>query len=103
MRFFDAADKLGVMSVDIHNDLLAIMLLYSLPPSFENFRCAIESRDSLPSPDILKVKIIEEYETRKQDSENTDTSGHSWLNAIGRNLRSIRKLIRRLLKGVRRQ
>jgi len=43
-RFFDAVDKLSEMDVQINPDLLAIMLLYSLPPNFENFCCAIESR-----------------------------------------------------------
>jgi len=46
-KFFDTVDKLGEMDIDINPDLLTIMLLYSLPPSFENFRCAIESRDTL--------------------------------------------------------
>ena len=46
-RFFDAVDKLSEMEVDIYPDLLSIMLLYSLPSSYENFRCAIESRDAL--------------------------------------------------------
>jgi hypothetical protein len=35
--FFDAVDKLGEMDVEINPDLLAIMLLYSLPSKFENF------------------------------------------------------------------
>lgn len=38
--FFEAVDKLEEMSIKIHDDLLAIMLLYSLPASYENFRCA---------------------------------------------------------------
>jgi hypothetical protein len=63
--FFDAVDKLGEMDVGINPDLLAIMLLYSLPSSFENFRCAIESRDELPDPETLRVKIIEENDARK--------------------------------------
>jgi hypothetical protein len=63
--FFDAVDKLQDMEVEINRDLLAIMLLYSLPDSFENFRCAIESRDHLPTPDVLRVKIIEESNARK--------------------------------------
>lgn len=28
--------------------------------------CHIESRDELPSPDILKIKIIEEWEASKR-------------------------------------
>jgi len=45
-KFFDT-DKLEGMHVQINGDPLTIMLLYSLPSSFENFRCAIESRDRL--------------------------------------------------------
>lgn len=54
--FFDAVNKLGDMDVPINPDLLAIMLLYSLPPSYENFKCAIESRDDLPEPESLICK-----------------------------------------------
>ena len=49
--FFDTVDKLAEMEVDMNPDLLAILLLYSLPSSFDNFRCAIESRDELPTPE----------------------------------------------------
>ena len=54
-EFFDSVDKLAEMDVNINDDLLAIMLLYSLPASFENFRVAIESRDVLPTPDNLRT------------------------------------------------
>lgn len=53
------------MEVDINKELLAIMLLYSLPESYDNFRCAIECRDTLPDPEALKIKIIEESDSRK--------------------------------------
>ena len=53
------------MEIAINPDLLTVMLLYSLPGSFENFRCAIESRDNLPTPESLRTKIIEEYDARK--------------------------------------
>lgn len=69
-KFFDAVDKLAEMDVTINADLLAILLLYSLPSNFENFRCAIESRDDLPSPEVLRVKIIEESEARKHDARS---------------------------------
>src|SRR5207249_7453826 len=42
-RFFDVVDKLQEMELQINQELLAIILLYSLPDSFNNFRCAIES------------------------------------------------------------
>ncbi|KMQ86259.1 retrovirus-related gag-pol polyprotein [Lasius niger] len=67
-KFFDTVDKLNEMEVEINPDLLSIMLLYSLPPSFQNFRCAIESRDVLPTPEILRIKITEESDARKSDS-----------------------------------
>lgn len=49
-EFFDNVDKLSDMDVNINPDQLAIMMLYSLPTSYENFRCVIESRDQLPTP-----------------------------------------------------
>ena len=70
-KFFDAVDKLADMSVDINEDLLAIMLLYSLPASFENFRCAIETRDVLPNAEVLKIKIIEESDARQANTVST--------------------------------
>lgn len=70
--FFDAVNKLHEMEIEINDDLLTIMLLYSLPASYENFRCAIESRDELPTPETLRVKIAEESDARKS-TDNTDT------------------------------
>ena len=65
--FFEAVDKLQSMDVEINGDLLSIMLLHSLPSSFENFRCAIESRDVLPDTETLKIKIVEEFHARQKD------------------------------------
>ncbi|KMQ86502.1 rna-dependent dna polymerase [Lasius niger] len=73
-NFFDTVDKLAEMDIDINKDLLSVMLLYSLPKSFENFRCAIESRDELPTAEILRVKITEEYDARKGDSSERSAS-----------------------------
>lgn len=66
-RFFDAVDKLRDMEVKVNPDVLAIALLYSLPPSYENFRVAIESRDELPDPDALRIKIVEEYDAHRNE------------------------------------
>jgi hypothetical protein len=41
-EFFDTVDKLSKMDININPDQLAIMMLYSLPSSFENCRCAID-------------------------------------------------------------
>ncbi|GBO02803.1 hypothetical protein AVEN_8815-1 [Araneus ventricosus] len=62
-EFFMLVDKLKEM--EIANDLLTILLLYSIPESYENFRIAIESRDELPSLETLKIKLIEEANARK--------------------------------------
>ena len=69
-KFFDTVDKLNAMDVEMNGDLLTIMLLYSLPDCFENFRCAIESRDTLPDAESLKVKIIEENDARIRRSDH---------------------------------
>jgi len=53
------------------------MLLYSLPKSYTNFRCAIESRDTLPIPEALRLKIFEENDSRK--NENRENSSNSML------------------------
>jgi len=70
----DAVDKLQSMNVEINGDMLAIIILYSLPSSFDTFRCAIESRDDLSDAETLKIKLIEESEARRQKSSE-DGSG----------------------------
>lgn len=68
-HFDDTVDKLRQMDVELDNDLLSIMILYSLPSDYENFRIAIETRDELLLPDVLKIKVIDEYETRHKDDK----------------------------------
>lgn len=53
------------MEIIVADDLLSILLLNSVPSSFENFRCAMESRDDLPTPETLKIKLMEEWDARK--------------------------------------
>lgn len=65
-NFFGTVDKLREMEILVVEDLLAILLLYSIPDSYENFRCAIEARDELPSSEALKIKLHEEYNARKE-------------------------------------
>lgn len=89
-KFFDAVDKLGEMEVDIHPDLLSIMLLYSLPSSFENFRCAIEARDQLPSPETLRIKI-EENEARTNDDSRATTQNALYANKSGKRTQKPRR------------
>ncbi|CAG9570824.1 unnamed protein product [Danaus chrysippus] len=66
--FFEAVKKLREIGLIVIDELLAILLLYSLPDSFAMFRTAIESRDDLPSTESLKVKIIEDFEGRKSQT-----------------------------------
>lgn len=71
--FMDVVSKLDAMEIQVHDDLQAILLLNSLPESYENFCCAIAARDELPKPEILKIKIIDEAETRKQKHKYDDS------------------------------
>lgn len=64
-NFFDIIDKLSDMDTKMDNDVLSVMLLRSLPDSFENFRCAVQSRDALPHLETLRIKIVEEFDARK--------------------------------------
>lgn len=74
LSFFDTIDKLSEMDILINPDLLSVMLQHSLPASFANFRCAIESRDQLPSPETLRIKILEENDARKSDEKENDST-----------------------------
>lgn len=65
--FSDAVKELNEIGLKINDEVLAIILMYSLPASFSMFRTAMESRDEMPTTEILKVKILEEFEGR--DSE----------------------------------
>lgn len=72
-KFFDTVDRLNEMDVEINHDLLSVMLLHSLPSSYGNFHCAIESRDTLPSPEALCIKMIEESDARKYENREVTT------------------------------
>lgn len=74
--FTEYVEKLSELEISIQDEVLSIILLCSLPSSYESFVVAIESRDSLPIFEALKSKILEE-ELRQQNkdihSENADT------------------------------
>lgn len=61
------------LDIEVNKDLLSVMMLRSLPESYQNFRCAIASRDDLPDLEILRVKIIEEFETRREIGQKSET------------------------------
>lgn len=71
IAFFDAE----VMRKEIGfviNDELLFLLLYSLSASNETFRYALETQDELPKPDVLYVKILDEYESRKSEGDKIE-------------------------------
>lgn len=45
------------------------MLLDSLSVTYENFRCAMEPRDDLLTPEDLKIKIMQEYKVKMNKHE----------------------------------
>jgi len=51
-----------VLEIDINGYLLSVMLLHSLPSSFDNFCSAIKSHDSLSDIDVLIDVLTEEYD-----------------------------------------
>lgn len=71
-KFFDTVEKLNEIDVDINVNLLSVMLLHSLHPTFDNFRCAIKSCDTLPSPESFHIKIIEESKARKHETRESN-------------------------------
>ncbi|XP_068158475.1 uncharacterized protein [Drosophila tropicalis] len=66
--FKEILDKLAGVGIEILDELTTIILLSSLPDEFDNFVVTIETRDSLPSFDMLSIKLREEGE-RKRESE----------------------------------
>lgn len=59
-EFCDIIERLAEINVVLPDEMAVIILLASLPKSYENFVVAIESRDSLPMFTSLKVKVLEE-------------------------------------------
>lgn len=96
--FMDTIDKLGEIGFDINEELLSIMLLNTLPSSFDTFRRAILSRDDILKPEQLKIKILEDFEStqahEKDESEDSSVmfakKGHfnNWRSRRGRSTNS---------------
>lgn len=85
-NFSNLIDKLREIHVYIHDDIITVMLLRSIPNSYEDFRVAIESAEIFPSFEVLKTKLLQEELKRRQNQEyenNTYYSGNRIGHAIG--------------------
>lgn len=69
--FSDIVEKFNEIDMKVAEDVLTILLLSGLGKSFEGFVIAIETSDNLPSLSDLKIKLIEEGERQKQNSDST--------------------------------
>lgn len=70
--FVEITNKLGELEISLPDPVKAVMLLASLPKSFEHFVVAIQTRDKLPAFEQLKSKLLEEGERHKASVENDD-------------------------------
>jgi len=73
-KFSDLVDKINEVDFMNIDDLLTILLLYSIPEEYEQFRIAIETQENLISTEALKIKLVDEYEARKRNP-NEPTPG----------------------------
>lgn len=71
--FYDLFEKLCEIDIKLPDELFVIILLSSLPKSYENFVVAIESRDELPKSNVIKTKLLEEGSRR--ESEAVEANG----------------------------
>lgn len=65
-RFADTVSKLEAMKIVIPQEMLVVILLSSVPSSYESFRIAIKSRKELPTLEELKIKLSDEYRVRQR-------------------------------------
>lgn len=71
-RFSIIVRKLRDLKVNMDNDMYSIVLLRALPPSFEQFKVAIMTRDALPELDEVKAKVEEERFRQLQNEPVAD-------------------------------
>lgn len=53
-----------------------------MPASYETFRCAVETRDKFPKPDVLSVKILEAHESAKSKEGKVETNNVLYMKQI---------------------
>lgn len=67
-KFTDINDKLKKLKIIVPDELLSILLLYSVPETFENFQRAME-RDELPTFDQMQQKLLDKSLIRNNKDE----------------------------------
>lgn len=85
-NFSDLIEKLKDVLIFIHDDIITILLLRSIPNSYEDFRIAIETEKKFPTFEALRIKLLEEEFKKRQNQEyenNTYYSGSQIGHAIG--------------------
>ena len=73
-EFCRIVEDLTELEISLQEELLVIMLLSSLPRQFEHFVVSMETRDSLPTFNNLKVKLLEEG-ARQLENETKGENG----------------------------
>lgn len=69
-EFSKLTDKLAEIGMQIQEELLTVILLSSLPKSYESFIIAVGTRDDLPKLAFLKQRILEESKRRTGEVSN---------------------------------
>lgn len=72
--FVEVKNKLAEVDIDLGDPVKVIMLLTSLPRSFEHFVVAMQTRDELPLFDIVKSKLLDEAERHKANAEKPESA-----------------------------
>lgn len=71
--FTETSNKLAEMGLEINEELLVVILLSSLCNDYQNFVQTIESANSLPTFDVLKMKLL--LESSSITLENDEEEG----------------------------
>ncbi len=67
-EFVNVSDKLAELDIKL-SEMLVIILLSSLSRNFENVVISMEPRDSFPTLEIIKVKLLEEFDRQSQKEQ----------------------------------
>ena len=63
--FFERRDKLVLCDLKIPSEVYSTVLTLALPPSYDGLVCAMESRDELPPPDDIRLKVLNQAKSRQ--------------------------------------